>query len=131
MTTPLIITCPVRPACRQPKGADSAPGRIPRLTRLLALAIKFDKLIRAGTIRNYADLARLGHVSRARISQIMKLLLLAADIQEEILFLPQTRNGRDAINLLQVQTIALVPSWQKQRRLWRGLKKQAYPSWST
>ena len=66
------------------------PPRVPRLARLLALALELEGLVRDGTIRDYATLARLGHVSRARMSQVMNLLVLAPDIQEEILFLPST-----------------------------------------
>jgi len=44
--------------------------------------LRFETLIRSGEVRDYAALARLGHVSRARISQIMNLLHLAPDIQE-------------------------------------------------
>src|SRR5271170_6127943 len=126
MKTPLIITYPAtsfrRERRRQQNDADVPPGRIPRLARLLALAIKFDTLVRAGTIRNYADLARLGHVSRARISQIANLLFLAPDIQEEILFLPLTKTGHDPITIAHVQPIALTHSWTDQRRLWRRLR---------
>ena len=49
-------------------------GRVPRVTRLLALAHRFEKLIRDGVVRDDADLSRLGHVTRARLSQIMDLL---------------------------------------------------------
>ncbi len=63
------------------------PDRVPRIARLMALAIRFESLIQSRTINNYADLARLAHVSRARITQIMNLLLLAPEIQEAILFL--------------------------------------------
>jgi hypothetical protein len=127
MTNPLIITYPAnsfRQRPRQERASDVATGRVPRLARLLALAIKFHGLVRAGAIRNQADLARLGHVSRARISQIMNLLSLATDIQEEILWLPSTKLGRDPINLRQVQPIALVLCWKQQRRLWQGLKRR-------
>jgi hypothetical protein len=34
------------------------------------------------------ELARLGHVSRTRVTQILNLLHLAPDIQERLLFLP-------------------------------------------
>ena len=54
----------------------------------MALAIRFDGLLRQETVRDYAELARLGKVTRARMTQIMKLLDLAPDIQERILFLP-------------------------------------------
>jgi hypothetical protein len=63
------------------------PQRIPRISRLMALAIHFDGMIREGVVRDYADLARLGWVSRARITQIMNLLNLPPWKQEEILFL--------------------------------------------
>jgi len=97
------------------------PGRMPRVARLMALAIRFDGLLRAGEIAHYAELARLGHVTRARVSQIMNLLHLAPDIQEEILFLPRTVRGRDPLQLRQLQPIAAVLNWRKQRQLWRNL----------
>jgi hypothetical protein len=124
MTTPLIITYPATSCRRHKNDAKSPTGRVPRLARLLALAIKVDKLVRAGTVRNYADLARLGHVSRARISQLLNLLRLAPDIQEAILFLPLTRQGRDPISLRHVLPITLIPSWKRQRRLWQKLQRQ-------
>jgi hypothetical protein len=70
--------------------SDSEPaGRaIPRIARLMARAIRFDGLLRDERFRDYAEIARLGRVTRARITQIMKLLNLAPDIQEHILFLP-------------------------------------------
>jgi hypothetical protein len=59
-----------------------APGRVPRIARLLALAHKFEGLLHQGIVRDYVSLARLGHVSRARITQIMNLLHLAPDNPE-------------------------------------------------
>ncbi len=96
-------------------------GRAPRITRLMALAIRFDELIRDGEVADYSELARLGNVSRARVTQIMNLLMLAPDIQEQILHLPRVTSGRDSINLRQLQPIALVSDWRKQRRLWDGM----------
>lgn len=97
-------------------------GRVPRVARFMALAIRFDELVRTGVVTDYAELARLGHVTRARITQMMNLLMLAPDIQEAILFLPRFERGRDPILLRQLQPIALVPDWRKQRRLWRELR---------
>lgn len=77
---------PARQAAGRPKKtAAAAPPRIPRITRLMALAIKFQDMIDRGEVKDYADLARLGFVTRARVTQIMNLCLLAPDIQEEIL----------------------------------------------
>jgi hypothetical protein len=95
------------------------PGRVPRVSRLMALAIRLDRLLREGVARDYADLARLGGVTRARLTQIMNLLLLAPDIQEELLFLPRTTHGRDHITEPRLRAIASLPDWRKQRRLWR------------
>jgi hypothetical protein len=107
-----------------PKQPVIAPGTVPRVTRLMALAIRFDRLLREGVARDYADLARLGGVTRARVTQLMNLLLLAPDIQEEILHLPRTTRGRDPIAESHLRPIAAVPDWRKQRRLWRELQNR-------
>ena len=96
-------------------------GRLARVTRLMALAIRFDKLIQVGEVADYSELAHLGHVTRARVTQIMNLLMLAPDIQEEMLFLPRIKGGRDPIHLRQLQPIALVPDWRTQRKMWKEL----------
>ena len=129
MTTPMTLTCPVllRRRRRQRSdgspGAESAPaplppGRVPRVARLMALAIRFDQLLRQGVVADYTALARLGHVSRARVTQIMNLLCLAPDLQETLLFLPRTKRGRDPIILRDLQPIAAILDWREQRRLW-------------
>jgi hypothetical protein len=87
----------------------------------MALAIRFEDLIKAGGITDYSELAILGHVSRARITQIMNLLHLAPDIQEQVLFLPPARHGRDQIHLARLQPIATTLVWSQQRRLWAAL----------
>ena len=99
----------------------TARGRVPRVARLLALAHRFEKLIRDGEVRDYADLARLGHVTRARLTQIMNLLNLAPDIQEAILFLPAVTTGDDPIHERQSRTIVKVLDWGRQRRMWAGV----------
>ena len=114
---------------RMRTGAESKPaqaeaGQVPRLSRLMALAIRFDRLVREGHVRDYADLARLGHVTRARLTQIMSLRLLAPDIQEEILFLPRVSGERSGLCERHVRGIASTPNWEKQRRVWRELKTQ-------
>ena len=84
---------------RQTPGSQtSAPanvGRVPRVTRLLALAHRIDGMIRSEEIRDWADAARLAGVTRARMTQIANLLLLAPDIQEAILALPPVFDGHD------------------------------------
>jgi hypothetical protein len=123
MTTPLTIEWNLVPG-RGRKRNFSIPqdtSRVPRISRLMALAIRFEDLIKAGGIADYSELAQLGHVSRARITQIMNLLLLAPDIQEQVLFLPSTRHGRDPIHLARLQPIATTLVWSQQKRLWAAL----------
>jgi hypothetical protein len=104
-----------------PAPASSEPGRVPRVSRLMALAIRFDQLIHEGVVADYAELARLGHVTRARVTQVMNLLHLAPDIQEALLFLPRVEAGRAPIILRHLQTITAVTDWTTQRRMWRKL----------
>jgi hypothetical protein len=99
------------------------PGNIPRISRLMALAIRFEGLIISGEVQDYADLARLGFVSRARISQIMNMLNLAPDIQEDILFLPRIFKGKEPITEMDVRQIVAVTNWSLQREMWAKIKK--------
>ena len=94
-------------------------GRIPRISRLMALAHHLERLVVTGAVKDYAELARLGQVSRARITQIMNLLLLAPDIQEEILFLPKTTKGHALIKLKHLQAVALERDWRRHRERFR------------
>lgn len=97
------------------------PGNLPRVTRLMALAIRFEQLIRDGEVRDLADVARLGHVTRARVTQIMNLLHLAPDIQEALLNLPRVESGRDPMTERDLRPVVGIIDWQKQRRAWQGL----------
>jgi hypothetical protein len=100
-----------------PQSCEWADGSIPRLARLLALAIRMEGLLRAGTIGDYAELARLGGVTRARMTQIMQLLHLAPDLQERILFLPPLRG----LNERNLRPITNRIDWDEQRRLFQEL----------
>jgi hypothetical protein len=87
----------------------------------MALAHHLEQLVVSGQVNDYAELAQLGHVSRARITQIMNLLLLAPDIQEKILFLPKTVTGHDPIKLKHLQPITLEMDWLIQRKKWSNI----------
>jgi hypothetical protein len=91
----------------------------------MALAIKFQGMVERGEVRDYADLARLGYVTRARVTQIMNLLLLAPDIQEALLLLPGTTTGRDPISERRLRTVTAIAHWGRQRNAWRGRKPVA------
>lgn len=102
-------------------------GRVPRVTRLMALAIKMNGLIESGAIADQAEAARLGHVSRARMTQIMNLLLLAPDIQESILTLPRTVRGRDPIVETHLRPIVQERCWTRQREKWSNIRRPFGP----
>lgn len=97
------------------------PGRVPRISKLMELALKFDGLVRGGEVRDYAELARLGHVTRARISQIMDLLNLDPAIQEELLFLPRVDRGCDPIAERHIRGVVSAKDWGEQRTRWKEL----------
>lgn len=95
------------------------PGQLPRVSRLMALAIRFEGLVRSGAVQSYGEIAELGHVTRARVTQIMNLNCLAPDIQEAILQLPRVERGRAPLTLADLQPIARHYDWAKQRRIWQ------------
>jgi len=95
------------------------------VARLLALAHRFEGLLRSGVIGSHTDLARLAGVSGPRVTQILNLLYLAPEIQEAILDLPPTCRGRDPISEPDLRPIAAVPEWSKQIRLWNEILARA------
>lgn len=109
------------PALSRPLSA----GRVPRVSRVMALAIQFDRLLREGVVRNTTELAQLTHVTQPRITQVMQLLHLAPDIQEDILFLPLVTQGRDPITEKNLRAIAAELDWNRQRQQWASLRKAA------
>src|SRR5260370_7059703 len=139
MTLPLTIECPIRfhrrgrGCCREidhgtePVAPVRPQGRVPRVSRFMALALRFAEYLRTSHVRSYVELARFGRVSRPRISQILNLVNLATDIQEALLLLPRIEHGRDAIILRALQPIASTPDWTEQRRLWAPLRTPPEP----
>ena len=108
---------PESTATFHPSLADGNDSSVPRIARLMALAIRFDRLLRAEEFRDYAELARLGRVTRARMTQIMKLLNLAPDIQEQILFLPNLKG----LNERNLRPIVSRIDWNEQRRMFQKI----------
>jgi hypothetical protein len=134
MTNPTTITCilprrrprsPVAVTTSQVGQAASqtlpSQGCVPRIARLMALALRLEHLVQSGAVADYAALAALGHMSRARVTQILNLRLLAPDIQEALLFWPATPTGRDSIQLRQLQPLAALLDWRQQRSRWQEL----------
>ena len=106
------------PALEQPS------GRVPRVSKLMALAIRFDGLLRDGIVSNQSELAGLARVTQPRMTQLMNLLHLAPDIQEDILFLPAVEFGRDPITERDLRPLTQQVEWSHQRSQWRHLVRE-------
>lgn len=103
----------------RPARAEVVPvGRIPRVARLMALAIKLNAMLTDGTVASQAELAAIGHVTRARLTQVLNLLHLAPDLQEALLHLPPVVRGRDPITEQALRPIAAEMLWSRQREAW-------------
>lgn len=126
MITPLTITRYFyttrqrngRQHLRPGPAPDTPQGKIPRISRLMALAIHCDELLRSGQITNQSELARYANITPARVTQILTLLNLAPDIHEELLFLPRTTEGRGEIQEMDIRKIAMELDWETQWPMW-------------
>ena len=108
-----------------PAPDDAKPaGRIPRVAKLMALAIRFDDLLRTGKVRDMSELARLAHVTQPRMTQIMNLLHLAPDIQTFILDLPPVAKGKDLVTERCIRQVVAEISWGRQRVIWHRHYRQ-------
>ncbi len=104
-----------------PTVTERPKGRLPRITRYMALAIYYEDLIRQGHVHSYAEIALLGYVTRARVTQIMNLRLLAPDIQEHLLTIPTGSQLRFSIGLRELQFASTESSWERQRIIYKTL----------
>ncbi len=105
-----------RPGPREPPQGPKPGPRIPRITRLMALAIKLQEMIDRGEIQDYVDIARLGYITRARASQIMNLTLLAPDIQEALLYVFDTKSKGLQIVERDLRRVSKIVDWCEQRQ---------------
>ena len=97
------------------------PGRVPRVARLLAFADEIDRRICAGELDDLAHAARAFGLTRARVTQLTNLLLLAPAIQAEILAMAPVAVGRDRITERTLRPIVAEPVWERQQELWDAL----------
>jgi hypothetical protein len=101
-------------------GTVRVPTRgLPRVTHLLVLAHRIDGMIRAGEIRDWAGAARLLGVTRARMTHIANLLLLAPGIQEAVTNMRPLIVRRDPVSERAIRRLTHTLDWQEQERRWR------------
>jgi hypothetical protein len=90
------------------------------VARQLALAHEIERRIRAGELEDFAHAARVFGLTRARVTQISNLTLLAPAIQDEILALSPVTEGRDPITERTLRAIVAEPVWERQVARWNG-----------
>jgi len=113
-----IAIRPIDPNAEPPRPRPTS--KVPRISRLMALAIHFNEMIRTGEASDMIELARRGHVTQPRMSQIMALNQLAPEIQEALLNLPSTK-GKPEIHEKRLRPLAAILNWDNQRKAWREL----------
>ncbi len=75
---------------------------------MLALAHHIEQLIEAGELTGYAEAARVLGLTRARLTQVMNLLLLAPAIQARIL------DGKFEVSERRMRTVVAEAEWTVQ-----------------
>ena len=115
----------VRQARRRAQRQEGLQRRHPaRVARLLAMAHDMEQRIAAGEFADYADVARAHGFTRARVTQIMNLLLLAPAVQEEVLHL-EVLPGREPITERDLRRVLQSLVWEEQAAVWKWVRAQA------
>jgi hypothetical protein len=94
---------------------------ISRVARVLALAHEIERRVRSGELEDLAAAARVYGFTRARVTQITNLTLLAPSIQEEILAMPPVTKGREVVTERALRPIVAEPMWERQVEMWKCL----------
>ena len=110
-------------ALSRPHLTPTSPGTKLRVARLLAFAHYIDTQIRDREIADLADAARQTGLTRARVTQVMNLLLLAPAIQEALITHP-TASGRDPITERALRRLAAEPYWVRQIEIWNDIMER-------
>jgi hypothetical protein len=129
LSIPIHLATPTRRTVVRegPKPARPA-GRIPRVARILAQAHHFQNLLDTGVVRTQMELAELTKLTTARITQIMNLLVLAPDIQEEILFMPPVATGPAPVTERDLRSLVKTLVWSEQREMWAVVRVRVLAS---
>ncbi len=105
---------------------DEGRTRPARIARMLAMAHAMKNLLDEQRVATCAELAIITGFSRARITQLLALTLLAPDIEEEIAFMKHTAGG-GGISERHLRSLVQQARWDQQRRHWATLRKTVGP----
>ena len=99
--------------------APEPVGRPARVARMLALAHRLQDAIDRGEYEGRSDLARTLGVTRARVTQLLDLTLLAPEIQEALLAMDVQSAVRHHVDEQAMWSVARRLSWHEQRAAWK------------
>jgi hypothetical protein len=108
----------------QPEEVANPRASIPRISRLMALAIHYQKILEKGVVVNASGLASLAGVTQPRMTQILNLNLLAPDIQEELLFGDHSFIAQSSVCEKKLRRLCSASDWQKQRERWASFLRE-------
>lgn len=105
----------------EPEPPPPEPVRRPaRVAQMLAFAHSLQAAIDRGDYRDQADAARQLGLTRARVTQLMNLTLLAPEIQESVLFL-EAVDGREPLSERELRRVLGSLVWEEQIAVWADL----------
>lgn len=109
----------------KPPEPSPEPVRRPaRVAQMLAFAHGLQAAIDRAEFRDQAAAARHFQLTRARVTQLMNLTLLAPDIQEQVLFL-EAVDGREPMSERDLRAVMAAGDWAAQRNAWLSIREQA------
>jgi hypothetical protein len=121
----------VRPGTKGSAPSRLNPTQVPRITRLLVLGHHFERLVQEGVVKDYAEIAKLTGLSRARITQITSMTLLAPEIQGSMLLYHTSKPPlmhRSTLQERHVRASLHGQCWAIQRHEWLKWAKNQ-PKW--
>lgn len=101
------------------------PVRRPaKVARMLALAHHLQGAIDRGLVADRAAVARKLGLTRARVTQLLDLLMLAPDLQQAVLAL-EAVDSAEPMSERALRAVAHAGSWVEQRTAWAALDPRA------
>ena len=101
-----------------PPPPPASVRRPSRVARMLAFAHRIEAAITRGEYHDRADASRQLGVTRARLTQLMDLMLLAPDLQERILF-SEAVDGVEPMTERGLRQLVGRGRWAEQRSSWQ------------
>ena len=95
-----------------------------RVALMLALAHRFQRAIDSGEYLDRAELARQFDLTRARVTQLLNLTLLAPDLQEQVLAL-EAIDGLEPTSERALREVVGMVNWGEQRERWRLMRQSS------